>query len=245
MECQRRYHSAIFLILMGFLLPTPATYAQSAASEHYRIDQGTVTVESSKVDITAKRLEDLMGTTDGAVFKLKGMVIHSGWKDTLAATKFSFSLSPQSLDYGSLRPGSIITKNLNLTMHTDTAIGYQLFIAQDHPLQTISGKQVPGTSCDDPQQPCTTENASKWINRQTYGTGFRLDGASAAEDFLPVNTFRPFSSWTNREPLMPVAGSVIPIFDDTLSLTLAIHVPPNQADGDYKQTIRLLAVPKI
>lgn len=222
----------------------PPAQAQPS-SEHFVIEQGTITLDAAENRFNDTQLEKLMGKTDAAVFKRKGVVIQSGEKDELSTALFTSAVSPASIEYGHIRPGDRGMKDIHITIDPGMVHSYQIFIGQDHPLKSASGGTIRDTVCDSPSQPCTMTVASPWIRTTTYGTGYRLTGLGTLSDFETGSAYRPLSSWMNNEPLSLIATTRMATTPQHLGLTLRSYVPPDQPEGLYTHSIQIRVLPVI
>lgn len=154
---------------------------------------------------------------------------------------FTFTVSPTSLDFGTIDPTYPVSRNNTLTI-TSPQNAYTVTASEDKPL-TASGSAatIPNTTCDNGL--CSNTTADLWTNTLTYGFGYRCDnvvGTDCSSGFSNTNYYKQFS----LAPLSAVImSSNTSVKNSQSTVTYKINISGSQIPGVYTNTITYIASP--
>lgn len=191
------------------------------------------------------KLSDVVGQTVANVFVSKGYIIQTGFGNTASGAPFAFSVSPTLVDFGTLTPNIPVEKEVRISISNGNSIGYTVKVAQNQPLTTSVGAEIPDTVCDPPealQSPCTKTTASLWKLNTSYGFGYKMNGKTISKDLLKDNYYRPFASTRKNEQPNIIMESHAKKVVDQSTMTLKLVVSQNQPVGQYKNVISFTAM---
>jgi len=216
------------------------------SSSNYQIQQGSLNTSSQAQTSSGYRLVDLLGQTSAQIFTSKGYLIQSGFLNKASSSILRFSISKGTVNFGTLTPEKPSTDNLLITVSSGTFPGFQVYIAQNKPLSTEAGAQIPDATCDVlTNKVCTTDKGNLWQDDSSYGFGYNLQGKSAPSDFKANNIFRPFATLSKKEKPTLIMDSAEKNITDTASMKLKINVARSQPVGIYQNILVFSALPGI
>src|SRR3989338_281646 len=231
-----------FLLYTFYFLPTIA-FAQEMSSPNFRIQGGNLNMTSGNKASQNFNLSDVVGQTASSLFSSKGYLIQSGFLNSVAGSLFSLSIYPAVVDFGTLIPNSPVEKTLQITISNGDVPGYSISVAEDHELSTLAQATITNTSCNLTNQPCTINKALRWDDAGgIYGFGFNLAGNSVARDFTDKSFYRPFANLNLKESPAQIMVSQQKRVIDQAIMTLKLNISPEQAVGQYRNTLSFTAV---
>lgn len=156
---------------------------------------------------------------------------------------FIFTVSSNSISFGSLDANSPVLRTQTLQISNGSAYGYNVYASENHPLQSGSNT-IPDTTCDNGS--CTQTISAPWINTLTYGFGYRCDnvvGTDCASGFSGATNYKQFSDSSIHESAQSVMGSQNVGRNRQVQITYKINISATQPGGTYNNTITYLAIP--
>lgn len=237
---------AIFYFI--FSIKTSAQTATSTStmkSEDYMIRMpnfnfasGSVTSDEYKLGFTGG--ENAIGLSESDGYRLR-----AGFWYIKSIIPFGFSLTPTSINFGTLTAGTPVTDNIVLTVSSGGAGGYRVTVQENKPLTSGSGNTIPDTTCDNGD--CTESSATTWNQSSTYGFGYTLFGNDVPTPFptgSPAgNLFKQFSDRTLNETPETVMVSSPVGKNRSSTMTLKVNVSGTQAAGSYQNILTFIATP--
>ncbi len=216
------------------------TWAQEMESQNFRIQGGNFNMTSGSKNSQNYKLSDVVGQTAAGLFASKGFLINAGFIN-VPLSVFAFSVSPTVVDFRELFPNVPVEKILQLTVSNGDSAGYTVTVAENQPLSTSAGAEIPDTACE-PEKICTTAQASSWNKNTSYGFGYHLMGRTIPTDFQNENFYRSFPATRRGETPSLVMQSQAKKVTDTAVMTLRLVIGPNQPVGRYKNVLSFTAL---
>lgn len=155
---------------------------------------------------------------------------------------FIFTISDTILDFGQITPTDPILRTTTTSVSPGNTTGFSLFGLEDHELQSLTGKIIPDTTCDNGN--CQSGQASAWENTLTYGFGWQCksSGGFDCSNFATKTTFAPFPNQIKRDVLSPLLSSFTSQ-ETEATLIYKTNISPSQDIGLYTNELQLIAVP--
>lgn len=216
--------------------------AQDMTSQNFKIQQGNFNMTSGNKESANFKLADVVGQTAAGIFISKGYIINAGFLNGAAGDLFTFSIDPHTINFETLSPDTFTERVIHISISNGNATGFSVRVAENKPLSTSVGAQIPDTSCDSPTAPCTTGQASLWSHTTTYGFGYQVAGRTVAADFSKENYFRPFpATIRNEQPALIMLTQAKKIVDQS-KMTLRVNTASKQPVGQYKNILQFTAL---
>lgn len=236
----------VILLFVFYIFNFSWVSAQEMSSPNFKIQGGNFNITSGEKSSGKYKLTDTVGQTIANQFASKGYVIQSGFQNSFLGSTFNLTISPTSIDFGQLFPGSFNEKNMNVRVANGQTPGYIIKFAQNHLLTFVSGSTIANTACNlDTKKICSKEKASQWSDVKVYGFGYRVIGKTAANDFDKEQYFRPFPSTDNNEEPVTIMESKQKNANDSAGIILRVNPSSSQPVGLYTNTLTFEAIPRI
>ncbi len=216
--------------------------AQDMSSQNYRLEGGNFNMTSGNKSSQNFKLSDVVGQTSAGVFGSKGYIIQTGFGNSAAGAPFAFSVSPTLVDFGILSPNIPVEKEVLIAISNGNATGYSVKVAQNQPLSTSVGAEIPDTACDSSSSACHKTVAGSWKTNFSYGFGYKVSGKTQTKDFSKDYFYRPFAATRKNEQAALILESRAKKVVDQATLTLRLVVGPNQPVGQYRNVITFTAM---
>ncbi len=233
-----------FIIILVSVFNSPA-FAVNMSSDDYKIQWGNINIGSGKAGQGGEpyRVGITMGQIAPGLYSFEnGYIVRAGFQYIYTIIPFSFKISKLTIDFGTLTAETPATDSLNLIVKAGGAGGYQVLAFEDHPLRPALGADIPDTTCDTGL--CDETNADPWIQTNKYGFGFNMTGDNISSDFADNTYFRQFANKEDGEAAQVIMNSDLVTRSATASATFKANVSPDQAGGDYQNSVVFIAVPK-
>lgn len=189
------------------------------------------------------KLSDVVGQTSAATFAAKGYVIQSGFLNAAAGDTFLFTVSPVLVDFGQIYPENFVERKVKITIGNGNTHGYNVKVAQNEPLSTSLGAQIPDTACDALKDSvCTPVGSAKWKEITSYGLGYQMSGNTVPKDFSKNDGYRPFAALTRNEKSVTIMESTAKKTVDQAAMNLRVNIAKQQPVGIYRNTINFTAI---
>lgn len=162
---------------------------------------------------------------------------------TLVSGLFTFTVTPTSLDFGTIDPTSPVSRT-NILDVLSSASGYSVTAIEDHSLKSAAGTVIPDTTCD--SGVCTPSTAAPWVNNLTYGFGYRCDNVTLTDCIsgFSANYFKPFPNLQLAQtPQVVMQNASSSLSDKQSQITYKVNVAGTQIPGVYTNTITYVASP--
>lgn len=237
--------SAYFLIVLGviyLLIYLGSANAQTMSNSSYIILMGNLNSGSGKPTGSGFKVNFTTGQTGANLFSGTNYKVRAGFQYINSIIPFRFQISTIFVDFGTITPGTPITRGQRLTVSNGSAHGYQVTVSQNHNLRVNStGQDIPATVCD--SGPCTTTTAAPWTSSLVFGFGYNctnITGTDCSSDFTNNTYFRPFVASPSAVAVM----SSLNVSRSRISdITYKLNVSSNQAAGEYTNILNYIATP--
>lgn len=231
-----------------FLSDIPQSFSQSIESSmrnssfilrtgNFNTAAGRSTGEGVNLNITVGQIAP--GLYQGENFKLR-----AGFQYIVTPVPFSFSISSNFINFGTLEPTNPVTRTNILTVSNRSSGGYVVTASEDHEMRdTKSGNTIPDTTCDNGT--CSEAISGEWSNTLTYGFGYRCDSVGAnycAVGFADSASFKQFANRENSEDQQTVMKGTNGR-NHKSQITYKVNVAATQPAGYYTNVITYVATP--
>ena len=236
----------IFLLLVAYHLLSAANVQANMKSDDYILQMPNLNFTSGSVSSDAYKMGFTGGQTAPGEYTSAGFKVLSGFWYLKTIVPFSFTVSNQLIDFGSLSPGVPKYETTLLTVSAGGAGGYQVTVQENHPLTVSStGYSIPDTTGDNGD--ITEKNAGSWTQNTTYGFGYTVYGSDVVSPFpttTPAGTqYKQFADISkNEEPQVIMSSSRI-VKAHSATVTYKVNISANQPAGRYHNVIMYIATP--
>lgn len=240
--------SAFILIFSIF---TNKALALTMSNNNFMLQMGNFNSFSGVTSGNNKNLSFTSGETASGLYSSGNYKVRAGFQYIRSIIGFSFSIDQTFVDFGTLSPGSPVTRTNNLKISNGSAYGYSVTAFETHPLQIIAnGVMIPDTTCDNGT--CSEVIASGWSSPLTYGFGYRCDAVTTPNqcnsDFNSTNdpsgtNFKQFANnAAGKTPQSVMSGSNVGK-NMQVQITYKVNISATQAAGNYINNIVYVATP--
>lgn len=234
----------IFIIIVMLTISQSRALAQSMSSENYQIQGGDFNIGGGQSTSENFKLSDSIGQSAALEFTAKGYIVRSGFQNSQALSSLTFSVSPNSIDFGPLLWQKPQEKSLILSVANGNSTGYIVKVAQNRNLTSLNEAEIPDTLCStDKKNFCKQDKADAWTSGESYGFGYRMEGKNVPEDFYGDFNFRPFPAIAKKEPYQIILESNLTKVNDTAKMILKINISQSQPVGVYRNILSFTALP--
>lgn len=219
--------------------------ADRLESNSYVIQFGNFNVTSGEKSSSSYTVTDTVGQTGAGPFGEYGSstyFVGSGFQYIYQIDDFSFELSKQDIDLGTLLIGSHSSDAHTMTVTTRGAGGYTVYAYETQPLtHSNDSDTIPNTTCD--AADCSYTTSSIWNNQSVPGFGYNMSGDDVPAAFIDSTYFKAFADDSLSQPQQAVMGSTNIANARTATTTYKAGIDSSQAAGEYDTTIIFTAVP--
>lgn len=220
------------------------TYAAMNSTD-YKIQMPNLNFSSGNVSSTDYKLGFTGGETGVGLYSSTGYKVRAGFWYIKSIIPFGFSISPTSVDLGTLIAGTPRTQAITLTVSAGGAGGYQVTTQENKPLTSGAGNTIPDTTCD--AGGCTESTATTWSLDTTYGFGYTMHKDDVPTPFptgtLAGNQYKQFANQSLNEIAEPVMLSSAVGKNRSATMTMKVNIAGTQAAGSYQNIITFIATP--
>lgn len=233
-------------IVTAISLTRAALATANMSSPDYILQMPNLNFAAGNVTDGANHLGFTGGQNMPGEYTSTGYKVLAGFWYLKTIIPFSFTISNQLIDFGSLTPGVPSTAQTILTVSSGSAGGYQVTAQENHPLMVYStGAKILDTTGDDGS--ITETQAGTWAQNTTYGFGYTLYGDDVPTPFPtspPAGTqYKQFSDISLNEAPQVVMSSPNVGRNRTAVVTYKVNVSANQPAGRYHNVITYIATP--
>lgn len=241
------YFLLVILIFNFFLLTSPVLSVMK--SSDYELQMPNLNFSAGNVSSSGYNLGFTGGQTGSGLYSSTGYRVLAGFWYIKTIIPFTFSLSNQVVDFGSLSAGSPSTATTNITVSAGGAGGYQVTVQEDHQLSVHSiGAIIANTTGDNAD--ISETNAGDWANNTTYGFGYTMYGndvpapfPTAAPTGTPTTNYKQFADISNSKIAQVIMTSSAVGKNRSATLLYKINISPSQVTGRYHNVITYIATP--
>lgn len=225
---------AYLFILVG------TTSAQTMTNSFFKLIFGNFNMTSGPVSGGNYKLNTTAGQTGPGLYSGTNWKVKAGFQYIRTNIPFSFSISQNLIDFGTLTPTNPVTRTTNLTISSGSAKGFTVLLSEDMPMTSSSSATIPDTTCDSGN--CTPTNAGLWSGTLTYGFGYRCDdltGSNCVPGFS-ANFYKPFpKNPTTTQVLLSQKGGR----GRKSQITYKVNIAGSQPGGVYTNIVTYIASP--
>ncbi len=220
-------------------------YAENLQSSSYKIQFGNFNVTSGEKSSASYNVTDTVGQVEAGPYGQYGVssyFVGGGFQYIYQIDKFSFRISKQNIDFGTLSPNIHITDSHTITITTPGSTGYKVYAYEAHRLQHTNGiTYIPDTTCN--AGTCTHTTAELWTTQTIPGFGYNMSGTHVPADFASTSYYRNFADVSLGEQMQTVMSSTSRANKESATVTYKLGVGGTQAAGDYSTYVVFVAVP--
>ena len=233
----------LIFILLLLSLRAQTAYALKMLNTFYIINSSTLNSVSGESEGGGHKLDITIGENGAGFYSGPNYKIRAGFEYMHPNIAFAFTIIGASINFGSLDPGSPVTRTNQLVITNGSAYGYQVTAQETHALlNPSSGAFIPDTTCDGGL--CTPTTSDIWTNALTYGFGYRCDNISGTDcdsGFTTPNYYKQFAASPSAAVVM---SSNTVGRNRTAQITYKVNISGTQAGGLYSNYITYIATPK-
>ncbi len=226
--------------LLFFLIFKTDVYAQTMTNSFFKLIFGNLNSASGPISGSNYKLNTTVGQVAQGLYSGTNWKVRAGFQYVRTNISFSFTVSQNIIDFGTLTPTNPVTRTTDLTVSSGAAKGFTVILSEDRPMTSSSSATIPDTSCD--AGDCTVAKAAQWTGTLTYGFGYRCDdqvGSNCVAGFS-TDSYKPF-------PLKPSTTSVMLSQKGGRSrksqITYKVNIAGSQAPGVYTNMVTYIASP--
>lgn len=172
-----------------------------------------------------------IGQSDSASYTVK-----SGFEYVRTLIPFSFTISQNNINFGTLTPQTFYTDTVSLTVTSGSAFGYKVTSVEDHQLenQDYAGVYIYDTVGDSAN--ITPSTQGTWVNTNTYGLGYSLANITGT-DAAFTSGYRAFSDASVAESPVIVMSNAGAVPESEVLVTYKVNSSPGQQNGNYQNIV--------
>ena len=247
--------SALFLISAGSVFAQATMY-----NDQYKIRSGNLNSISGESSGSGFNLNITSGQTGVGLYSGTNYTVRAGFQYISSIIPFSFAISSQLIDFGTLSPTNPVSRTNTLTINNQSAYGYVVTASENHQLLVPSnGGIIPDTTCD--AGTCSETTASAWTSSLVYGFGYRCDSVSVINNGVTStgcvagdNTFysnptyyKQFAdaskSEVNQSVMAGTSSLSRTVANQQATITYKTNISSSQTAGLYTNSITYIATP--
>lgn len=234
----------VLLFQASLISPSPA--AANMKSEDYILQMPNFNFTSGNVGSTDYKMGFTGGELIPGEYSSTGFKLLVGFWYLKSIIPFSFTISNQTIDFGTLSSGVPATAETDLTVSAGGAGGYQVTAQENHQLMVdATGALIPDTTGDNGD--ITEEIAGDWALNTTYGFGYTMFGDDVPTPFPTAapagNSYKQFADISKNEDPQVVMFSSKVAKNHTATVTYKVNVSASQPAGRYHNVITYIATP--
>lgn len=215
------------------------------SNTNYRIQLGTFNTAGGTSTGASNKINISVGQTAPGLFSGSNYKVRSGFQYISSIIKFRFTVTEQLVDFGTLTPGTAITRTHSLLVSNGSANGYTVTATESSQLMDPSaGQVIPDTSCDNGT--CTQSTSAAWTSALTYGFGYRCDneiGSDCASGFSDSTYYKQFADGSIGEAGQSVMNSSNVGTNRKVRITYKVNISTSQPAGFYRNIVTYVATP--
>ncbi len=176
----KTFYFLLIILTFAFCVLTFALRASAQSTMYndlYKVRMGNLNSIAGESAGSGYNLNITSGELAPGLYSGANYKVRAGFQYINSIIPFSFTLSSQLIDFGTLSPTNPVTRTSTLTIDNQSAYGYVVTASENHQLLIpASGALIPDTTCD--AGTCTESVGAAWASTLTYGFGYRCDNVS-------------------------------------------------------------------
>jgi len=209
------------------------------SNNQFKIKMGNFNSVSGNVSGSGYKLNETSGETVSGLYSGTNYKVKAGFQYARVKIPFSFSISQNLIDFGTLTPTNHVTRTTNLTVSSGQASGFTV-VASENQLLKSSSSTIPNTTCDNGD--CSNIKAATWTGSLTYGFGYRCDDLSGTNcvSGFSENFYKPFSLSPTTQTIMTSSKGGV---SRKSQITYKVNISATQQPGTYTNVVTYIASP--
>lgn len=241
-----RFLIPIFILSL-FTFHASVAIAQTMSNDQYKLKWGNFNSISGQSSGSNYKLSETSGGDAYGLYSGTNYKVRTGFQYSKIKIPFSFTISQNLIDFGTLTATNPVTRTTNLTVNSESAKGFTVTASENRPL-TSSTSAIPDTSCDSGL--CNSTIAAPWLGTLTYGFGYRCEdvsGTNCASGFSPDLGAAASSAYFKPFPLSPNLATIMSSTKGgkgkKSQITYKVNVSASQPTGTYTNVVTYIASP--
>lgn len=234
----------IIIIVFFFLsfLASPV-YGINMSSSTYRLQMGDLNMTAGRSTSSTYRMTQTGGDIAIGLYTGDNYKVRSGFQYVMAFIPFAFSITPLTVDFGTLSANTPATVSGTLTISVGTPTGYQVTAYENHPLSVHgTGAKIPDFRGDN--DTCTTPSpACTWLANTTYGFGYNMTGTDVPAEFTDETYYKQFADDSAAESAATVMIGTNAGRNKEATIKYTANISGAQEAGAYENTVTFTATP--
>ena len=228
----------LYLSCLAFLFSISfySVSAFEAQSQNYKLTWGNLNDFSGNKSSANYNLTDTGGQTAPGLYQSANYKTMAGFEYLYSIIPFSFSLSNNNIDFGTLSPNSPKTDTTDLTVSSGAAHGYKVTVRENHQLQRQGETGVYIQDATGDNSDITYQNAGAWNLNSTYGFGYTLANIIGT-DAVFSSGYKQFADESITEEPQSIMQKNGVARESKVQLTYKVNVNALQEAGTYQNII--------
>lgn len=234
-------YSALFALglVLWLTLPLPAL-AFEAESTNYRLQMGNFNYTAGDKSSASYKLRDTGGELSPGESGSTNYIVQAGFEYVAEIIPFTFTVSNNSIAFGTLSSQVPKTDTTNLTVTSGAAYGYQTTAQADHQLKNIAYVTVFLDDVVGDNEDITHTQEGTWTQNTTYGFGYNLANITGA-DATFTSGYRAFADESSSESPVALMSKNGVTKESEVQVTYKVNISAIQEAGNYQNTITYVA----
>lgn len=239
------YFLILILTLSFSFLTSKTVFSQTMYNTDYIIKMGNLNESAGRGTNSQYKVTSTTGQTGPGLYSGANYKVRAGFQYIYSIFPFRFSITGNSVDFGTLTATNPVTRTSTLTVSNDSAGGYTVKAYENHQLLLPgSGQLIPDTTCD--AGTCSETTASAWSSATTYGFGYRCDIVDATNycvsDFSTSTFYKQFADNSKPENGQTIMSGITGR-TQRAQVTYKANISAVQPAGIYSNVITYIATP--
>lgn len=230
----------IFISSLVILLVTPSVFSFEAESENFRLQMGNFNYAAGEKTSSSYQLRDTGGELAPGQSTSTNYTVKAGFEYVATIIPFTFTISNNSIAFGTLSPQTPKTDTTDLTVTSGAAYGYQVTNQADSQLQNTAYPTVFINDVTGDNEDITHTQEGTWSQNTTYGFGYTLSNTTGT-DAVFTSGYRAFADESNSESPAAVMSKNGVTKESEVQLTYKVNISGTQEAGNYQNTITYIA----
>lgn len=235
-----RFLGFALTIIFTVFMTASGIQAFEARSTNYKMQMGNFNYTAGEKESASYWFHDTGGELAPGQSDSGSYTILAGFEYIASIIPFTFEISNNNINFGTLVPETPATASTTLTITSGAAYGYRVTAQANNPMQNqgYAGVFIPDVEGDNSDITHLQEGA--WNNNTTYGFGYTLSNLTSTHAVF-TSGYRAFADQSNSEEPVNVMFSPGVIDQSAVEVTYKINVSPIQEAGVYENIVTYIA----
>ncbi len=236
---QRALITSVF-VTVTILVSQISVNAFDSQSNSYKVQMGNFDFTAGSKSSTNYQVTDTAGELGPGQSDSTGYTVKAGFQYVNSIIPFTFTISNNAINFGTLTPQTPKTDTTDLTVTSGAAFGYKVTAIESSPLKhtaypTRTIINVLGDNSD-----ITSTNQGAWALNTTYGFGYTLSNITGTDAVFTSN-YRNFSDTSSGgQPINLMQKNGVTA-TSVVRVTYKVNISSTQSAGNYQNTITYVA----